>query len=522
MPCPHFKVTICQRSKGQSSVAGAAYQSGSCLFSEYDQKTKNYRNKHEVVHAEIMLPANAPPEFSDRNTLWNSVEAVENQWNSQLARRIILALPIEVPEDQYPEMMRKFCQEHFVSQGMCVDFAIHNKHDGNPHAHIMLTMRSLDENGKWLPKSRKEYVLDENGERIREPSGYWKSRKVYINDWNNKGNCEIWRRAWETIQNEFLERNNRPERISLKSYKRQGIDKVPTVHMGPAVSHMEEKGIQTNIGNLNRDIKAANSLMQSIRNLLRGLKSWLAELRETRQSIINELEKLKEPTLAELLLDYYQIRSDERIGWSSRAKLKGTVSDYQKISQSVDFLREHGLVSLDDLHSYVEVIENQSRTLSRTVKSDQKRMSDIAAIRNAHRTLKELKPIHDKYMKKNFKLTKDRYRSQYSAELDQYSRAYKLLMKVNGSTKVDLPSLNAEYHELEETVSWRSGQLEEVRAELSQLKAIRYYVSRAVPEEKAPEKVSVKDRLAAGRIRADKENTDRKDPQRNRKQNMEL
>ena len=127
---------------------------------------------------------------------------------------------------------------------MCVDFAIHNKHDGNPHAHIMLTMRSLDENGKWLPKSRKEYILDENGERIREPSGYWKSRKVYTNDWNNKANCEIWRHGWETIQNEYLERNGRPERVSLKSFERQGIDKVPTVHMGPAVAHMEEKGIE--------------------------------------------------------------------------------------------------------------------------------------------------------------------------------------------------------------------------------------------------------------------------------------
>ena len=522
MPCPHFKVTICQRSKRQSSVAGAAYQSGSRLFSEYDQKTKSYRNKHEVVHAEIMLPANAPPEFSDRNTLWNSVEAVENQWNSQLVRRIILALPVEVPEDQYPEMMRKFCREHFVNQGMCVDFAIHNKHDGNPHAHIMLTMRSLDENGKWLPKSRKEYILDENGERIREPSGYWKSRKVYTNDWNNKANCEIWRHGWETIQNEYLERNGRPERVSLKSFERQGIDKVPTVHMGPAVAHMEEKGIETNIGKLNRDIKAANSLMQSIRSLIRGLKSWLSELRETRQVLIDELAKMKQPTLAELLLDYYQIRSDERAGWSSGAQLRGTVADFQKVSQAAAFLREHDLVSLDDLHTYADAIEEKFYDLSYEVRSDQKRMSDIAAIRNAHKTLQELKPIHDAYMKKNFKLMKDRYRSQHGVELDQYSRAYKLLMKVNGSTKVDLPSLDAEYRKLEETVSRNSGQLEDVRAELSQLKSIRYYVSRVVPEEKAPEKVSVKDRLTDGRLRSGRENAERKNPQRTRKQNMEF
>ena len=92
IPCPHFKITIVKRSQGQSAVAGAAYQSGERLFSEYDQKTKFYNKKKELVHAEIMLPSHAPPGYADRATLWNAVEAVENQWNSQLARRIVLAL----------------------------------------------------------------------------------------------------------------------------------------------------------------------------------------------------------------------------------------------------------------------------------------------------------------------------------------------------------------------------------------------------------------------------------------------
>ena len=101
IPCPHFKITIVKRSQGQSAVAGAAYQSGERLFSEYNQKTKFYNKKKELVHAEIMLPTHAPPGYVDRATLWNAVEAVENQWNSQLARRIVLAFPREVPKDQY-------------------------------------------------------------------------------------------------------------------------------------------------------------------------------------------------------------------------------------------------------------------------------------------------------------------------------------------------------------------------------------------------------------------------------------
>lgn len=108
IPCPHFKITIVKRSQGQSAVAGAAYQSGERLFSEYDQKTKFYNKKKELVHAEIMLPSHAPPGYADRATLWNAVEAVENQWNSQLARRIVLAFPVEIPKEQYKEQSDLF------------------------------------------------------------------------------------------------------------------------------------------------------------------------------------------------------------------------------------------------------------------------------------------------------------------------------------------------------------------------------------------------------------------------------
>ena len=112
MPVPHFNIKITQRSKGKSAVAGAAYQAGEKLFSEYDQKTKNYTCKKEVVYTEIMLPPNAPPEYADRATLWNSVEEIEKQWNSQLARRFVVALPREVPMEMLPQMVKEYCEEH--------------------------------------------------------------------------------------------------------------------------------------------------------------------------------------------------------------------------------------------------------------------------------------------------------------------------------------------------------------------------------------------------------------------------
>ena len=149
MPCPHNEISIVQRSHRQSAVAAAAYQSGEKLFCEYDQEVKHYPEKRGIVHNEILLPANAPLEYTDRNTLWNAAEAVEKQWNSQLARRWVLSIPREIPPDQYAALVRDFCRQQFVSKGMCVDFAIHDKGDGNPHAHVMLTISRLPVRTIW-------------------------------------------------------------------------------------------------------------------------------------------------------------------------------------------------------------------------------------------------------------------------------------------------------------------------------------------------------------------------------------
>ena len=304
MPCPHNEISIVQRSHRQSAVAAAAYQSGEKLFCEYDQEVKHYPEKRGIVHNEILLPANAPLEYTDRNTLWNAAEAVEKQWNSQLARRWVLSIPREIPPDQYAALVRDFCRQQFVSKGMCVDFAIHDKGDGNPHAHVMLTMRAMDERGKWLPKSRKVYELDKNGERIKLPSGRWKSHKEDTVDWNDRKYGEIWRHEWEVIQNRYLEANNRPERVDLRSYERQGLDIIPTVHEGAAVRQMEKRGIQTNIGNLNREIKAANSLMKSIRQLIKNLKGWIAELSEKRNELLAQKAAEEAVFLPNLLMKY--------------------------------------------------------------------------------------------------------------------------------------------------------------------------------------------------------------------------
>ena len=393
IPCPHFKITIVKRSQGQSAVAGAAYQSGERLFSEYDQKTKFYNKKKELVHAEIMLPSHAPPGYADRATLWNAVEAVENQWNSQLARRIVLAFPVEVPKEQYLSMIKEFCQEQFVSKGMLADFAIHDKGDGNPHAHILLTIRAMDEHGKWLPKARKVYDLDENCERIRLASGNWKCHKENTVDWNDQKYAEVWRHSWEVVTNRYLEAAGRPERVDLRSFERQGIQQIPTVHLGPAAHQMEKRGVETFLGNLNRDIRAANSLMQSIRSAIRGLQRWIADLNEKKQLLLDALEKAKEPTLSDLLVDYFNLRNEQRSDWSGKAKLKCTVRDFEKVKQAVDYLKAHSLNTAEDLNHAIDSLNQTAAPLRRQLKQNENRMRAIAQIKDAAAVHAKLKPI---------------------------------------------------------------------------------------------------------------------------------
>ena len=152
MPCPHYDIAIIKRSKGMGAVKSAAYQSAENIYSEYDHKKYYNRSKEkELFHKEILLPAHAPPQYADRSTLWNAVEKEEKQWNAQVARRIVVPIPREVPKERHVEMMREYCMNEFVLRGMIADLAIHDKGDGNPHAHILLTMRAMDEDGKWLP-----------------------------------------------------------------------------------------------------------------------------------------------------------------------------------------------------------------------------------------------------------------------------------------------------------------------------------------------------------------------------------
>ena len=270
----HIPIKIIQRSKGKSALAAAAYRSGTKLTNEWDGLTHDYTHKGGVVHAEIMLPSHAPPEFADRSILWNSVEQIEKSRDSQLAREVEVALPRELTREQQLALLRAYVKDNFVAAGMCADFALHDKCDGNPHAHILLTIRPLKEDGTWGAKCRKVYDLDEHGQRIPDGKGGWKNHREDTTDWNDKGNVEIWRAAWAACTNRALEAAGHPALVDHRSYKRRGIDKIPSVHLGPAASQMEKRGIRTDKGEVNRQIAADNKLMKEIKARITRLYRW--------------------------------------------------------------------------------------------------------------------------------------------------------------------------------------------------------------------------------------------------------
>lgn len=265
----HLSTKIISRSKGKSSVASSAYRSGEKFYNKRDGLAHDYTKRKDVIYKEIFKPSNAPNWVLDREHLWNEVEQIEKSKNSQLAREIDIALPVELNEQQQIELLRKYVIDNFSSKGMVADAVIHNKKDGNPHTHIMLTMRPFDENGEWGAKAKKEYILDKDGNKTYSKNGNAKSRKIESTNWNKKETLEKWREQWGIYANKALEKANRKERIDHRSYEERGIEKVPTRHEGPTVRAMETKGIKTEIGDKNRNINEENKKVELLNNQIK-------------------------------------------------------------------------------------------------------------------------------------------------------------------------------------------------------------------------------------------------------------
>ena len=342
----HLEAKVVGRGAGRSAVAASAYLSCSRLYNDYDGIQHDYTKKQGLVWQKVFLPEYAQQEWQDREKLWNAVEEVETAKDSRLAREFVVALPIELSREEQVELLQEFIREQFVADGMCTDAAIHDTDGRNPHAHILLTVRPLDEQGHWQYKTEKEYLCVRNGEergftaaefKAAQADGWEKQysykvgrKKVYMppseaekhgyerankhpkstkfgrqnpiaERWNSEEQLVEWRKAWADVTNRYLELYGHDERIDHRSHADRGLTEQPTIHEGVVARALEKKGIISDRCEINRQIKADNAL-------LRELKATVKKLMQTVKNSVPAIAEAMEKLRGSMLIFSYQLR----------------------------------------------------------------------------------------------------------------------------------------------------------------------------------------------------------------------
>ena len=470
----HMNVTQIKRSKGQSAIAAAAYRAGEKLHSEYYGEVSDYTNKGGVICSEILLPDHAPREYADRQTLWNAVEKAERGKKAQLAYSFDIALQNEFSMEENIALARRFLLEHFVSRGMVVDFAIHvpDVEPGgisNPHFHVMSPIRPIEENGKWGCKQHRVYELDEDGNRLLDADGNYIFNAVPTTDWGSPETLEYWREQWAAMCNAKFEEMGYGERIDHRSYERQGIDLLPTIHEGPVVRQMEAKGIRTDKGEFNRWIKATNSLIQSVRKKIAALLDWLKDAKE-------ELSKPQTPDLISLLQIYFDRRNAGAYTQKARA------NNLKELSEIITFLQEHGITDVDSLEAFVSKrrsILDEKKTL---LDAQTAEMKELQKLPDAWDTYKRLKPIADGLRNIKFTKAREKYKAEHKAALNQFYAANRLLTKYCPDGKYNSKAIQARYAELEQQHDTDYAAFKDFREETQMLWRIKSHIDAALKD----------------------------------------
>ena len=482
----HFNISMISRGKSKSAVASAAYISCEKIKNEWDGEVHDYHNKKGLLHSEIFLPEHVPKEFKDRSYLWNSVELNEKASNAQLARNFIIALPKELSFEENKKLITDFIQENFVSKGMIADLAIHDgndEEDTNIHAHIMTTLRPINEKGEWQAKSKKEYVLDEKGEKIKLKSGNYKTRKIELTDWNNKGNAEKWRKNFASLCNQYLEKNHQEKRVDHRSYKRQGIEEIPTIHMGASASALEKKGIETDKGNINREIKKHNSLVKAIKNKIKEITSWIdgllgnlqAKYDEYKQTKKDELENKAELfNLYEYISIYNEIQGEKIKNLSYYGQIKKGNVDLKRFVKAIYYLKDNHLQTIADLQGKVFELAKQSKKISGDIQEKTQRIKDLNRCFICADIIKENKAVYQEYKDKTF--LKDKFYNSHKDEIENYKKARKTIEKFTGTSAIKSSDWQKGISSLESQIQDLTKNKAKVQDEFKQIDHIKYAV----------------------------------------------
>ena len=482
----HFSVNIISRGKGKSAVASAAYISGEKIKNEWDGVTHDYTRKEKVLVKNIILPDHAPEEYKDRKTLWNSVELFEKNSNAQLARQFIIGLPKELTLSENKNLVERFIKENLTSQGMIVDYAIHDESqdkNGNIHCHIMTIMRPINEKGEFLAKSKKEYILDEKGEKVLNKNGKPKTRKVELTTWNDKGNVEKWRENFSDLCNEYLAKNNIEKRVDHRSFKRQGIKQIPTIHLGASASAMERKGIRTEKGDINREIKKQNELLKNIGGEIKKITSWLAgfkdKLKESYKEYRDQSKKQIENesglfNLYEYLSFYQEMQENNRAELSFYGKRNKAIYDLKRYASGINYLRENKIKTISDLQGHINTLRSKNSEIYKTIKENSQKIEDLNKCLAYAKTVRKTKATYQEYESK--KIFKESFYKNNQKEIDQHIRARNLIEKISGKKNLREKEWLGEIKNLEDEISKLNTESEKIRVRYKEINHIKYAV----------------------------------------------
>ena len=414
----HLEAKIVTRGVGRSACGAAAYMSCSRIYNDYDGVQHDYTRKGGLVWREGFLPSMAPPEWKDREKLWNAVEAAEKTKDSRLAREFIVALPVELGREEWVALLSDFIRKNFVADGMCADAAIHDVDGHNPHAHILLTVRPLNEKGAWQQKTEKEYLCVRNGEergftaaefKTAQSEGWEKQyqykvgkKKVYMVPseaekqgltraskypkstkfgrqnpitarWNSEDQLVAWRTAWADTVNLALERRHCAARIDHRSYAERGIDEQPTIHEGVTAREMEKQGIVSERSELNRAIREDN-------RLLRELKAMVVKLAEKVATTVADIARAMETARQNLIVLMFCLthtrnrRREAFLHWNEtsykykryqklRGQIKAKVNERRELKKKLASLSFLGIRKRKELTAQIEGLSGELEEL---------------------------------------------------------------------------------------------------------------------------------------------------------------
>ena len=359
---------------------------------------------------------------------------------------------------------------------MIADLAVHepDKENGisNPHFHVLTTMRPLNPDGTWGNKQRREYALDENGERKKDKNGNYIFTAVHTTDWHEPETLEHCREAWCQMVNAEFERKGITARIDHRSYEAQGIEQIPTVHEGPLVQKMEKRGIRTQKADLNRWIRTTNRLIAAVKKGILTLLNWIAALKKE----IEEAEQ-HEPYLIELIGRYYQDRN--RGAWSQKAKNQNT----KRFFAAYSFLQENDLHTMDQLEEQVRNLSKETNDLLARVNANSARVKKLQEMIIFGTNMERIQPLIDKMNAIHWKGSREKFRAAHQGEIDLYYTSKRILKQNHGLTKVDIPAWQQEQDVLREEEKVLSDEYKSLRGKLNEMRSVQYCVETAQKNE---------------------------------------